>query len=228
MKITWLGQAGLLFESGDCTVMIDPYLSNSVERVNPMNYRRIPIDDRFFEFSPNVMIFTHDHMDHYDPDTAPRFFKSAREPMTVLCPTSVWQKIKETGKPHNCVEFNCGTEWTFGYLRFTAIPAEHSDHFAIGVLIEDLSSEKTYYVTGDTLYNDKIFHVLPPRVDVVFLPVNGVGNNMNLIDAARFANRIHAETVVPIHFGMFDELNPRTMNVAHCVIPIPYQEIKIL
>ena len=125
------------------------------------------------------------------------------------------------------MEFNSGTEWTAGQLRFTAIPAEHSDHYAIGVLIEDLSSNMTYYVTGDTLYNTKIFQALPSCIDAVFLPVNGVGNNMNLTDAARFANRIGAKKVVPIHFGMFDEMSPDGMEVSNCTIPTPYREILI-
>ena len=33
MKITWLGQAGLLFDNGKAKIMIDPYLSDSVEKV---------------------------------------------------------------------------------------------------------------------------------------------------------------------------------------------------
>ena len=35
MKITWLGQAGLLLEKGDFKIMIDPYFSDSVAKVNP-------------------------------------------------------------------------------------------------------------------------------------------------------------------------------------------------
>ena len=53
MKITWLGQAGLLFETNGITIMIDPYLSNSVVEINPNNYRRVPVDERFFEIKPN-------------------------------------------------------------------------------------------------------------------------------------------------------------------------------
>ena len=34
-KITWLGQAGLLFEHHGYKVMIDPYLSDSVKEINP-------------------------------------------------------------------------------------------------------------------------------------------------------------------------------------------------
>ena len=43
MKITWLGQAGLLMETGGKIVLIDPYLSDSVGKVNPLNYRRVPV-----------------------------------------------------------------------------------------------------------------------------------------------------------------------------------------
>ncbi len=37
MKITWLGQAGLLFESNGIKLIVDPYLSDSVEKINPQN-----------------------------------------------------------------------------------------------------------------------------------------------------------------------------------------------
>ena len=67
MKITWLGQAGLLLRANDAVIMIDPYLSNSVEKVNAANYRRTPIKQSVFDITPDVMIFTHDHLDHYDP-----------------------------------------------------------------------------------------------------------------------------------------------------------------
>ena len=43
MKITYLGQAGLLFESEQAKVMIDPYLSDSVGKINPNKKRRLPI-----------------------------------------------------------------------------------------------------------------------------------------------------------------------------------------
>ena len=227
MNITWLGQAGLLFQSETATVMIDPYLSNSVKKVQPQNNRRVPIDEHFFDVSPDVMIFTHNHLDHFDPETAPRFLSRTGKQMTVLCPTSVFAKAKECGGGHNYVQFDRGTEWTQGDLRFTAVPAAHSDPFAIGVLIEDLGQGKCYYVTGDTLYHHKIFDDLPTRIDAVFLPINGVGNNMNLTDAARFADRIRAARTVPIHFGMFDDIDPTGLKVAHCVIPRLYEEFTL-
>ena len=49
MRITYLGQAGLLFEKDGFKIMIDPYLSNSVEKINPNNYRRVAVNESFFE-----------------------------------------------------------------------------------------------------------------------------------------------------------------------------------
>lgn len=184
MKVTFLGQAGLLLQTASCTVMIDPYLSDSVEKVNPANYRRVPVDPRFFEIRPDVMIFTHNHLDHYDPETAPVFLKKYRG-MTVLAPSSVWGIARQEAPGHNYVLFDRHTRWTEYGLTFTAVKACHSDEDAIGVIVDD--GEKKYYITGDTLYNEDIFKDLPDDLDVVFLPINGVGNNMNMTDAAAFS-----------------------------------------
>jgi L-ascorbate metabolism protein UlaG (beta-lactamase superfamily) len=229
MKITWLGQAGLLFEKNGKTVMIDPYLSDSVVKVNPLNFRRVPVEEKFFDMTPDVMIFTHDHLDHYDPETAPRFFAKTDRQMLVLCPASVWQKARTHGGGHNYVQFDRLTEWTAYGMRFSAVHAEHSDPHAIGVIVEDLDTEKKYYVTGDTLYNTAIFEdVLPfAPIDAVFVPINGVGNNMNMADAARFCEVIRPRVAVPIHWGLFDNLNGADWEYPEKVVPTYYQEIKI-
>ena len=227
MKITWLGQAGLLMETEDLQIMIDPYLSDCVGKANPALSRRVPVDERFFEVRPDVMIFTHDHLDHYDPETAPIFLKREEKKMTVLCPSSVWQKARLNGGGHNYVEFDRHTQWTEGSVRFSAVKAAHSDPFAIGVVIEDLSLQRTYYVTGDTLYNTEILSDLPREIDVIFLPVNGAGNNMNMTDGARFARATGAKAAVPYHCGLFDSLSLSDFPFEPKIIPNIYKEIKL-
>ena len=226
MKITWLGQAGVLFDNGKTKIMVDPYLSDSVEKVNPKNFRRVPIKESLFDIVPDVMIFTHDHLDHYDPETAPRFLEKQEKTMTVLCPTSVWQKARRYGT-HNYVEFNRHIEWTEYGFRFSAVKAVHSDAFAIGVLIEDLEESKIYYITGDTLYSKEIFEDLPKKIDLVFLPVNGVGNNMNATDAVRFFRAIDAKRAVPYHIGMFDELTPEIFMAENALILKLYETTEV-
>ena len=224
MKITWLGQAGLLLETAKTTVIIDPYLSDSVVKVNPNNWRRVPVDERFFDIKPDVMVFTHNHLDHYDPETAPRFI-GEHSAMTVLSPSTVWGEVRKLGGKNNYVLFDRHTLWTHEDISFYAVKAQHSDVSAIGIIIR--CEGKTYYVSGDTLYSTEIFADLPQDIDVAFLPVNGVGNNMNMVDAAAFARKIGAKVVVPMHVGMFDELDPADFPLENKVIPQIYKEIAL-
>lgn len=224
MKITYLGQAGLLFEKNGFKIMIDPYLSDSVEKINPKNYRRVEIDENFFEIKPDVMIFTHNHLDHYDPETVTHFINTDSN-ILVLAPKSVWDQVRKIGGNNNYVLFNRHTIWTEKEVEFTAVKAEHSDITPIGIIIDD--GEKKYYVTGDTLYNEEIFEDIPKDIYALFLPVNGVGNNMNMTDASRFAKRINAKKTVPIHIGMFDELSADEFECENKVKAEIYKEIKL-
>lgn len=224
MTAQWLGQAGILFRTADLTIMVDPYLSNSVEKIDPDKYRRIPVARELFQIKPDILIFTHNHLDHYDPETVTHFLDST-DRITVLAPTSVWVEVRKFGGPHNYVQFNAGTEWSEPGARFRAVPATHSDPYAIGVVME--AEGRRYYHTGDTLYDPHVIQAIGQEIDVVFLPINGVGNNMNPMDAARFVRAVGAGKAVPIHFGMFDTIDPEDFDCACKVIPQIYQEIPL-
>ena len=232
MHVTWLGQAGLYIETPAIRILIDPYLSDAVGKRNPANRRRVPVDERFLNVCPDVLIFTHIHLDHYDPETAAHYLAPDRARVTVLAPASVWGEVRKTGGSHRYVQFDRRTEWTQDGVRFTAVTAVHSDPYAIGVIVDD--GKQTLYVTGDTLYSRDIFAELPEHIDAVFLPINGEGNNMNAVDAARFAERTGARVAVPLHFGLFDSpcvaegaLDPRTFKHPGRVIPEMYREIPL-
>lgn len=224
MKITWIGQAGLLLQTDKTTVLIDPYLSDSVAKVNPNNRRRVPVDESLFDIKPDVMVFTHNHLDHYDPETVPHFI-TADTRVTVLSPSTVWGEVRKIGGKNNYVQFDRHTLWTHNDVSFYAVKAQHSDTHAIGVIIR--CEGKTYYVTGDTLYNTEIFGDLPEDIDVVFLPINGAGNNMNMTDAAAFAQKTGAKKVVPLHIGLFDDLTADAFDCPNKVVPQFYKEIAL-
>lgn len=219
MKFTWLGQAGLMLEHNGYTVLIDPYLSNSVFKLNPKNDRRIPVDERFLQIKPDMLIFTHNHLDHYDPETVDHYLGDETN-VTVLAPRSVWDEVRKYGGNNNYVLFNRRTRWTEGGITFEAVLAAHSDTTPIGVVINN-----EYYITGDTLYNKDIFEDIPQGLKAVFLPINGAGNNMNMTDAAAFAKKVGAEKVVPLHWGLFDALDPSEFPCENKVIPTVYKEI---
>lgn len=226
MRCIWLGQAGLLFEFDGMKVMVDPYLSDSVAKVNPLNSRRVAVDERFFDIRPDILILTHDHLDHTDPETLDILLKKW-ENICVLASGNAWKRVRTYGGSHNYVMFDRGTEWTYDTIHFQAVHAQHSDDAAVGVLIT--WEGRTYYVTGDTLYHSQVLADVKESgksIDVVFLPINGVGNNMNMADAARFAKAVGAGQTVPMHFGLFDGLRPENEFVCeNKVIPKMYQEI---
>ena len=63
-------------------------------------------------------------------------------------------------------------------------------------------------------------------IDAVFLPINGVGNNMNAVDAARFAKRCGAKLAIPVHWGMFDGISPESLLFEPKKIPELYTQMR--
>lgn len=226
MKITWLGQAGLLFETGNKKILVDPYLSNSVAKIQPHNVRRIPVKEEFLKIKPDVIVITHNHADHLDKETLCHYL-SEDSNVLVLASYNAWTEVRKLGGlKNNYVMFNNGTTWTEGDIVFRAVHAEHSDAYAIGVVMT--AEEKQYYITGDTLYSEKVFDSLPNLdYQMCFLPVNGVGNNMNAIDANFFAKRVNARYTVPIHFGMFDKIDISNVAVKNKLVLSVYQGVEI-
>ena len=224
MKVTWLTQAGLLFDTGSLKIMVDPYLSDSVGERNPKKHRRIPVNEDIFEIKPDVIIITHDHLDHLDPKTLEHFLSREGDPITVLAPENAYKKLLEFGGDHNYVLLAPHSVWSEGEVTFYSVHAEHSDRTAAGFIIDD--GENTYYVSGDTLYNydviDDVLDLVPDGVGYAFLPINGVGNNMNAQDASDFAYEINAKIGVPLHYGLFDSISPESFDFDERLILTPY------
>ena len=213
-----------MLETEGKKIIVDPYLSDSVEKVNPKNYRRVPVDRSFLEIKPDIIVLTHDHLDHTDPETLEHYLGEDSS-LVLIAPYNAWQSARKFGGNNNYVCLNRHSRFTVDGIEFYAVKAEHSDLMAVGVVIN--AEGKNYYVTGDTLYNDDIFGDLPDDIEAVFLPVNGVGNNMNAYDAQKFAERTGAKKAVPMHFGLFDELKGDIFKAENRVIPEIYKEIKL-
>ncbi len=224
MKVIWLGQAGLLFENEKVKIMIDPYLSDSCGKVNPKSKRRVPVDEEMLKINPDIIICTHNHLDHLDPETLHHYLTEDSN-VTVLCSENGFPEVREFGGNNNYILMHPGTEWTERGIKFSAVSAEHSELSALGIIVDD--GEKKYYITGDTLYNKNIFAELPSDIYAVFLPINGKGNNMNMTDAARFAKEVGAKRTVPLHWGLFDSIDPTGFDAETAVIPKMYQEINL-
>ena len=230
MKVTWLTQAGLLFRTEELTIMVDPYLSDSVGKLDPKKHRRIPVDESFLTVCPDVLIITHEHLDHLDPETLQKILvREDGKTITVLAPEGAYLRLREFGCGNNYVLLAPHSVWSEGNVTFYAVKAEHSDRTAAGYIIDD--GEGTYYVSGDTLYSfdvlDEVLELVEGGVSYAFLPINGVGNNMNAKDAADFAYELGAEKAVPLHYGLFDDLDPSAFDFEDALILTPWVETEL-
>lgn len=229
MKFTWLRQAGLLLKNDDITVMVDPYLSGSITSEGREKGCEAATREKYLEASPDVIVITHTHPDHMDIPTIERLLSSAEKRVTLLVSEGAFARLSDICGGHNLVLFAPHSVWSIGDVTFYSVKAEHSDRSAIGVIIDD--DEKTYYSSGDTLYNfdviDDVLDLVESGVDVAFLPINGVGNNMNAKDAADFAYELGAHCAVPVHYGMFDNIDPGDFDFDDALVVEPFTEYEI-
>ena len=202
MKITWLGQLSLLIEAEGVTLMVDPYLTDSIyERVGEDYRRLVPLKPEYLNSRPDGILLTHDHSDHLDVPSLKRLLAQDR-PVPVLAGANAWEKARtQVGGPHNYVRMAPGTEWTLGPVHIRAVSAFHSDPTALGYVIT--AGGKTLYVTGDTLFSRELIRQVDQEVDILIAVVNGLGNNMNGTDAARLAEGLGAKVSIPAHWGLF-------------------------
>ncbi len=229
MRVTWLTQGGLLFENERITILVDPYLSDSARRLDERKKRRIAPDESFFAKKPDVILITHSHLDHLDPETLGKYLSATDREITVLAGAAAYEKLITLGYCHNFVLLSPHSVWSEGGVTFYSVKAEHSERDAVGFILDD--GEKTYYVSGDTLYNfdviDDCLDLVEDGVDYAFLPINGKDNNMNAKDAADFAYEIGAKTAVPIHYGLFDDVDPDDFDFDDRLILQPYESVTL-
>ena len=202
MKIKFLGQSGYLLKTENSEIIIDPYLSDSVNRVaGRPRVLPIPIDPQ--DINCDAVICTHNHLDHLDPDTVKgipvdQFFITTNEGKIEL------EKFGKT----NVATLNAGESITVGDLEITAVFADHTVE-AFGLIVK--AENKTLYFSGDTLYNEKLFDIAQYNPDITFICINGRLGNMNVEEALVVAEKIGAKINIPNHYDMFasNSENPR-------------------
>ena len=195
MKIRFLGQSGYVLKTEKTKIIIDPYLSDSVNRVAGRP-RALPIPIKPQDINCDAVICTHNHLDHLDPDTITeihnnQFFITTNEGKVELA---------KLGKS-NSTALNVGESITVGDFEITAVFADHTVE-SFGLIIE--VENKKLYFSGDTLYNEKLFAISEYKPDVTFICINGRLGNMNVDEALVTAKKIGAKTNIPNHYDMFE------------------------
>ena len=237
IAVQLLGQSGVRFDTGDCVIYIDPYLSHSVEEIEGAGLKRLaPIWKDPNEIrDANYVLITHEHLDHCDPKTLPKIAEAARlakfiGPQPVLELLSSWDVT-----PDRLIETS-ESKWQklSDSVKVLATPSAHPtidrDEFGrprfIGYLLEIYS--KRILHTGDTSLTQDVLDALKRNLPIhtAFLPVNernffrdkrGIIGNMSIREAFGLAEELDVKQVIPVHWDMFavNEVTPEEIHAVY-------------
>ena len=179
MRITWLGHATFLIETGKQIVYIDPYL-------DPYSEVRLP--------KATVILISHWHPDHCTRESVEKLAIDG----TVIIGTSDVAREFLGSKA-----LQSGNKITLSELTITSMPAKTARHrgghdeegFVIGFVLS-MEGKKLYY-TSDTDFLPDMIGIAP---DVVLIPVGGT-TTMGPEEAAKAVHAMQAKLAIPAHWG---------------------------
>jgi L-ascorbate 6-phosphate lactonase len=218
-----LGQAGILIKGReeDGLICIDPYLSNSIEQVNPETefIRAYPpvLSPDMLENADAILI-THEHDDHLDFATLREVGQNGENPLLAIpAPLVSWVQ-SETGKK-NIVAAKANEPFQIRGFQITPVPAAHTryqvdlqgNHLYLGYCIE-VNGVRLFH-SGDTIVTPELIEKVKEfKPHVVFLPINGgdyfrssreIVGNMSYREAVEFSITVGADLIIPIHYDLF-------------------------
>lgn len=222
IEVTALGQTGYRICFGRHVVLIDPYLSNSVEFLAGPGARRlhrVPLEARAAN-DVDLVLITHAHLDHCDPDTL-KPLSTASPRARFLAPSVCHPILRDIGIAESRI-LGVPTSWVpiLPGLELTSVPACHptvevspaGDFACVGYGLR--FDGQLLYHAGDTVVCEEVLAAVKALgcPDWAFLPVNesnyfraqaNIIGNMSPREAFGFAQQIGAKRVVPTHWDLF-------------------------
>ncbi len=206
LAIFYLAQAGFFFKTAAGTrVLLDPYLTDACNTLFGFK-RMIPSVLTPSEAEAELLIATHSHADHLDPEALPILARQAD--LHFVGSADCEAGFAGCGIPPDRFDLlDPGRRLKIRDVMLRAVYADHGDlcPTAMGVIIEN--EGLVVYSTGDTAYvPDKIMRSLAgSTVDVMIAPINGRFGNLNAREACQLAAIVKPGILIASHFGMFVE-----------------------
>jgi len=222
LHLWWLGQSGFLVRHGDDRFLFDPYLSDTLtKKYAGTDKPHVRLTEQVVDPARltgiQAVTSSHLHTDHLDHGTLLPL-RQANPGVKLILPRAIQtQATERLGDWEDAfLPINAGESVTVGNITFRAIPAAHNElqtdeegnHHFLGYIVT-LGPWRIYF-SGDTLLYPGIEDQINGPVDVAILPINGnrperrVAGNLDGAEAARLAQTIHAGTVIPCHYDMFE------------------------
>ena len=218
--VWFLGQESVVIKGQATIIYVDPFISETLA------------DARSFPppFSPeaitaiDVCLITHEHIDHLDPGTI-RVLARKQPQTRYIAPACCRQMLIDCGVATDQITDARAGEWLdIGTeeepIRLLPVAAAHEeleqdeqgfDRY-VGYILQ--LNGLTIYHAGDTVIYPGLAETLSEQsIDLGLLPINGgnyyrrsqhIVGNMDYREAVELTRAAGIETVVPLHYDMFD------------------------
>jgi len=179
IEITWLGWSSFKVKTGGKVIYFDPVLGN-------------------YDESADLVLISHSHFDHSDPDVLSRI----RKPETVVLTSKQNSDAVKgiglaPGESHLVDSIKVDACYAYNIIRMRSpgVPF-HPKGFGLGWIVE--SGGKRIYHMGDTELVPEMSD-LPP-IDILLIPISGF-YVMDSEEAIKAIKVIKPKHVIPMHFG---------------------------
>lgn len=182
MKITHLGHACVLLETGGARLLIDPgVFTTGFEELTDLD----------------AVLVTHQHPDHLDVERLPALLAANDQALLLTEPETAAElsKIGIEAQP-----LHPGDEMPIGKTKITGVGGVHAEIDPalprignVGLLLHG-DGEPTFFHPGDS------YESTPTGVDVLAVPLNAPWAKLS--ETVRFATTVGAERMFPVHDGL--------------------------
>lgn len=206
IALWYTGGAGYIVKTPKSTIYIDPFCGPSIDEEGRWTRMIAPPFDPSKVGTCDLILSTHEHLDHCDPKTLGPMLASTGA--TLAGPSSSTATAAGFGWPSDRLRaLTWRQSMVVGDVRITAVKSV--DPMAKGCNGYVLESEGVTFVNmGDSLWFDDIGKNLAAwSVDAIAVSVaqNPVGETyyMSEVDAARIARDVGARQLIPHHWDLW-------------------------
>ncbi len=219
MALWWLGQSSIVAKAAGRVVGVDLYLTDYGAAEAGMRRAYAPLVRPDELDMMDVVLCTHEHIDHLDPQTLAGLAKASPQAQFVV-PRNCAGMVRAAGVDDGRIRPAwAGRPMTVTDVHIAPIGAAHETfdladqgHRWHGYIVT--MGGVTVCHTGDTvMYNGLAEELRRHRVDVLLAPINGrdyyrnragIAGNLNYREAAELAVEARVKLVIPLHYDLFE------------------------
>jgi L-ascorbate metabolism protein UlaG (beta-lactamase superfamily) len=217
MEIRFLGHAAFELRDGDTSVLIDPFLTGNPQAAVAAE-----------ELSPDAILLTHGHEDHFG-DT---YAIARRTGAQVVAIVEIARELAANGV-QNVHEPNIGGTVAFDWGWVRLEPAWHSSTTPKGTasapagLVVGIGGQVVYHLGDTGLFSDMQLIGRREPIDVALVCIGG-HYTMDRHDAVEAARLIGARQVIPCHYGTWPPIETDVQAFAADVTAAGAGEVVVL